>query len=807
MGDELGPFRDRFTRVGLLGEGSFGRVLAVRAREGGAEYALKILALQGDGRREARELELATRVDHPGVVRTLETRIEAGVAFLLMEKAEGSLASLLADPARSREAWQALVQAAEGVGAMHAAGLVHRDLKPANILLFPDRAKVSDLGLARELSTGTLTATGTILGTPAYMAPEQARGERATAASDRFALGVMFYEVVEGRLPWPARTGVDLLSAVARCQVAGFARGKSRLGAATRGVLEALLAADPAGRPGAVEDWLPKLEPPGEGTASGGTEATGRFGTPGRADATREMGAGGPGGSARTAVLAKSGPGAGAGAGSSSRASVPAAGSADRVGSGSRGASLRSAAILVVAIAAAFAFFFGYGLGGSPGGPGPSASPRGLPPDLLDRLEAEFEAARAASRGAEGPVRGGTTGAPTLTQDPARWPGLVIGLPVLKEAIGLLVQASVVAALGPGERARLVEFDARFREATGAGPLGPLLDTPPEPAPRSLDPEVREWVRQQKIWIDLEEPRTGYPGAMIRELEALARSAAALDEELARGCRGGPTGDVLEQVFDATQASRTVLALGEFKLCKDAIRAAPDSPVMRESLARWVSGFQETVHRYLVAAARTAETAPHEGQLVGCTTNAFVSDFFLYWRGHRTTGDLEALVGPVTRHPLLEYLAGRWAQTGRRAMERFSGWQPGLLVRAGQRFAGYLAAPGLRDLPTGISEDALDRWIEEAVKEGAVDQVASRFDRLAFVYLRTDHRHDPRRILKALEIVRTSRPGLASLSRETLSGCRDALTAFLADPPRRGDDDPDPGPIMAGLDRLLAGAE
>ena len=145
-------------RVGArLGAGACGEVFQVTEVESGAPYAWKRFAVEGDGARQAREIQAALQVEHPHVLRCVEGGIEGDQAFLVMELAAESLHEVAADPARKEEAWELLRQAARGVAALHAKGLVHRDLKPANILVADGVAKVADLGMARGGDRATVT--------------------------------------------------------------------------------------------------------------------------------------------------------------------------------------------------------------------------------------------------------------------------------------------------------------------------------------------------------------------------------------------------------------------------------------------------------------------------------------------------------------------------------------------------------------------------------------------------------------------------------------------------------------------------
>jgi len=191
-----------------LGRGGMGVVYAARAPDG-SPVALKLI-LPGvagpDGlARFLREAQALTRIHDPHVVACLDVGEHHGSPYLVMERLPGdSLATRLArGPLPPDDAVALCAQVARGLAALHQSDLVHRDVKPANVLLTPDgQAKLGDLGLVSGQDFSRLTLTNEVLGTPAYMAPEQVRGEATTPATDVYALGATLFELLEGAPPF-----------------------------------------------------------------------------------------------------------------------------------------------------------------------------------------------------------------------------------------------------------------------------------------------------------------------------------------------------------------------------------------------------------------------------------------------------------------------------------------------------------------------------------------------------------------------------------------------------------------------------
>ena len=207
---------ERYELVRPLGHGAMATVDLVHDVELDRPVALKRLAenLARDEdlrRRFVREARLAARLSHPNVVRIFDVGDDGGRPFIAMEYVEGeTLAELLARRGRLPPAEVARlgVQVCAALAAAHAAGLVHRDVKPQNLILGKDGAlRLGDFGIAVGHGGTQLTLAGTVLGTAGYLAPEQARGERVTAAADIYAAGAVLYELLTGE---PARKTASL---------------------------------------------------------------------------------------------------------------------------------------------------------------------------------------------------------------------------------------------------------------------------------------------------------------------------------------------------------------------------------------------------------------------------------------------------------------------------------------------------------------------------------------------------------------------------------------------------------------------
>jgi len=205
----------RYEILQLLGQGGMGAVYKAQDRELERFVALKVirpeLAVQPEIlHRFKQELILARQVTHKNAIRIFDLGEADGIKFITMEFIEGQdLKSLLIKQGKlSREECIRIIeQICLALEVAHGEGVVHRDLKPQNIMLDKSgHVFVMDFGIARSTATPGMTQTGTVLGTPEYMSPEQVMGEHVDARSDLFTLGVIFYELLTGDMPYKAET-------------------------------------------------------------------------------------------------------------------------------------------------------------------------------------------------------------------------------------------------------------------------------------------------------------------------------------------------------------------------------------------------------------------------------------------------------------------------------------------------------------------------------------------------------------------------------------------------------------------------
>lgn len=267
----------RYTVERVLGRGGMAIVYLAQDKELGRPVAIKVLAdnLSGDADfrdRFVREAQLAARLSHPSVVSVYDAGEEGGRPYIVTEYVPGvTLADELHRVGRleAGPAVDLMLQVCGGLAHAHALGLVHRDVKPGNLLLrLPERIlKIADFGIARAADTQPMTEIGTILGTAAYLAPEQAAGEPVTQTADIYSLGAVLYETLTGRAPYGFGTMSELLTRRERESIPPVRDLQPDVPAELENVVMRCLARDPAFRPQAAEELAEALagaspEPP-----------------------------------------------------------------------------------------------------------------------------------------------------------------------------------------------------------------------------------------------------------------------------------------------------------------------------------------------------------------------------------------------------------------------------------------------------------------------------------------------------------------------------------------------------------------
>lgn len=249
----------RFQLTDRIAIGGMGEVWKARDQVLGRIVAIKILKEEYTGdpgflnrfRAEARHTAL---LNHEGIANVFDYGEEGGSAYLVMELVPGQPLSAIIERERILSPDRALSivgQTATALSVAHNQGLVHRDVKPGNLLILPDgRVKITDFGIARIADQVPLTATGQVMGTAQYLAPEQATGQQATGSSDIYALGVIGYELLAGRRPFSGESQI----AIALAQVNDAPPPlPETIPTPVRALIASMLAKDPADRPADAE--------------------------------------------------------------------------------------------------------------------------------------------------------------------------------------------------------------------------------------------------------------------------------------------------------------------------------------------------------------------------------------------------------------------------------------------------------------------------------------------------------------------------------------------------------------------------
>jgi eukaryotic-like serine/threonine-protein kinase len=261
-----------------LGRTAMSEVWRAEDLELGRDVAIKLLAPEADTARFEREARAVASLAHPNITHLYDYGHSDGRPYIVLEYLSGgTLEDRLHDrePLPDDETFDIAAGLAAGLAHAHARGVVHRDLKPANVLFDEEgRPKLADFGLARMAAgEGTLTEAGTLLGTAAYISPEQAFGQPATAASDVYSFGVILYRLLTGRLPFESSDPMELVTLHRDAPPPPIAQFRADAPARLESTATACLAKDPADRPPDGAGLLAELGLPSGGTSLGTTTA------------------------------------------------------------------------------------------------------------------------------------------------------------------------------------------------------------------------------------------------------------------------------------------------------------------------------------------------------------------------------------------------------------------------------------------------------------------------------------------------------------------------------------------------------
>ena len=268
-GSKLG----RFQISSVLGQGAMGIVYLAHDPQIGRPVAIKTVRPESVGGESAQELEarfvkearLAGRLQHANIVTVYDVGREGDICFIAMEYVDGKPLTRYLGAANTLPLAVKvgmIRQVAEALGHAHERGVLHRDVKPGNILVGSDgRVKVTDFGIGKftGASTSELTRAGHMVGSPAYMSPEQVKGEKLDGRSDLFSLGIVLYELLTGARPFPGESITTLVYQILHTEPKDPLEWKADLPIATREVIARLLAKSPDRRPADARAFVEEL--------------------------------------------------------------------------------------------------------------------------------------------------------------------------------------------------------------------------------------------------------------------------------------------------------------------------------------------------------------------------------------------------------------------------------------------------------------------------------------------------------------------------------------------------------------------
>src|SRR3954449_4877301 len=262
----------RYRVIGPLGSGGMATVLLCEDERLGRRVAVKRLHAHSPddvARRFTREAKVGASLNHPNLVSVFDTTTDDEGVLIVMEYVEGETLrdAIERGPLPPQRAVEVLRGVAGALDHAHGEGIVHRDVKPANVLLGSDgRVKLADLGIATAVEGTRITMSGTVLGTAAYMAPEQLEGHKPGPATDIYSLAVVAFETLSGRRAYDGRNPIEIAHRKASDPPPALAEVWPAAPPAASDLLARAMGPDPAARPRSaialVEELETALEPP-----------------------------------------------------------------------------------------------------------------------------------------------------------------------------------------------------------------------------------------------------------------------------------------------------------------------------------------------------------------------------------------------------------------------------------------------------------------------------------------------------------------------------------------------------------------
>lgn len=245
----------RYEVLRRLGSGGFADVYEAWDADWQRPVALKVVdERRGFSARVLREVQAAAALHHPAIVQLYDYFSDGEHSYLVWELVRGDSLAAMRGRLADAEAVRIVAEVLEALAHAHGQGVVHRDVKPQNIMLDEEgRAKVMDFGIARLIDTETLTAEGDLLGTVAYMSPEQAAGRRAGPASDVYSAAVVLFELLAGSNPVHGATPAEMISDIAGGRALPLASVRGDLPRELLDAVDAAMSTAPAERPTAAE--------------------------------------------------------------------------------------------------------------------------------------------------------------------------------------------------------------------------------------------------------------------------------------------------------------------------------------------------------------------------------------------------------------------------------------------------------------------------------------------------------------------------------------------------------------------------